>query len=155
MPFGPLVDSNSTCWPSCRLLNPSPWMVEKCTNTSALPSVGVMKPKPLASLNHFTVPLCIVTSARVATDGTYPVLMILLKERLKKIDVAMQRLHGKYIYSSCRHFNTCSPCLANRGSYYVKPFSVASTRRSAGTCSKSLFLWLQFTEWSTIFSIKP
>src|SRR4030065_214835 len=118
MPFGPLVDSNSTCWPSCRLLNPSPWMVEKCTNTSALPSVGVMKPKPLASLNHFTVPLCIVTSALGATDGTNPGLMNLPKERPKKIDVAMALTLGRYSCSSCRHFNTSPPCLTNRGSYY-------------------------------------
>jgi len=66
--------------------------------------------------------------------------MNLLKERLKKIDVAMAWTHGKNSYSSCRHFNTSPPCLANRGSYYVKPFSVASTRRSDGKRSKSLFL---------------
>lgn len=30
------------------------WIAEKCTNTSLLPSAGVMKPKPLDSLNHLT-----------------------------------------------------------------------------------------------------
>lgn len=29
-------------------------IAEKCTNTSLLPSAGVMKPKPLDSLNHLT-----------------------------------------------------------------------------------------------------
>ena len=31
-----------------------PRIAEKCTNTSLLPSAGVMKPKPLDSLNHLT-----------------------------------------------------------------------------------------------------
>src|SRR3990172_12663377 len=35
-------------------------MTEKCTNTSSEPSPGVMKPKPLESLNHLTVPGCII-----------------------------------------------------------------------------------------------
>src|SRR5690349_11745476 len=33
---------------------------EMWTNTSAPPSSGWMKPKPLVSLNHFTVPVAIV-----------------------------------------------------------------------------------------------
>lgn len=33
---------------------------EECTNMSLLPSAGVIKPKPLASLKNFTVPSCIV-----------------------------------------------------------------------------------------------
>jgi hypothetical protein len=31
---------------------PSPEIALKCTNTSALPSSGVMKPKPFSELNH-------------------------------------------------------------------------------------------------------
>src|SRR5690606_23249375 len=34
-------------------------MAEKCANRSSPPSSGVMKPKPLESLNHFTVPVAI------------------------------------------------------------------------------------------------
>src|SRR5690348_16792004 len=56
MPLGPCTISNFTRWPSFRLRNPCARMAEKCTNTSAPPPSGVMKPKPLASLNHFTVP---------------------------------------------------------------------------------------------------
>src|SRR5690349_11905036 len=40
-------------------------MAEKCTNTSADPSSGVMNPNPFASLNHFTLPFvltCCITS---------------------------------------------------------------------------------------------
>ena len=37
-------------------LKPAPWIERKCTNRSA-PLSGVMKPKPLASLNHLTVPI--------------------------------------------------------------------------------------------------
>jgi hypothetical protein len=43
-PFCPWVTSNSTFCPSSRFLYPSPAMALKCTNTSALPSSGVMKP---------------------------------------------------------------------------------------------------------------
>jgi hypothetical protein len=32
-------------------------MAEWCTKQSFCPSLGVMKPKPLLSLNHFTVPV--------------------------------------------------------------------------------------------------
>ena len=59
--------------------------------------------------------------------------------------------HGNNRYSSCRHFNTSPPCLANRGSYYVKPFSVASTRRPAEKCGKSLFLQPLFATGRHLF----
>src|SRR5215216_3420139 len=36
-------------------------MPEWWTNRSRLPSSGVMKPKPLSSLNHFTVPVAILS----------------------------------------------------------------------------------------------
>src|SRR5215813_7212007 len=58
-PFGPCTTSNSTCSPSDRLRKPSATMAVWCTNTSGAPS-RVMKPKPFASLNHFTVPFSIV-----------------------------------------------------------------------------------------------
>ena len=35
------------------------WIAEKCANKSSLPSSGLMKPKPLESLNHLTVPVAI------------------------------------------------------------------------------------------------
>jgi len=41
-------------------------MALKCTNTSAPPSRW-MKPKPFASLNHFTVPLIRAIAASLAT----------------------------------------------------------------------------------------
>src|SRR5471030_1765996 len=34
-------------------------IAEKCANKSSPPSSGVMKPKPLESLNHLTVPVAI------------------------------------------------------------------------------------------------
>src|SRR5690606_27937028 len=58
-PFGPWVTSYCTRWPSWRLRKPFELIAEKCANTSAPPSSGVMKPNPLAPLNHFTVPYCI------------------------------------------------------------------------------------------------
>src|SRR5690348_6628594 len=58
MPFGPFTLMKVTFWPSCNDLKPSPWMARKWTNRSS-PLSGLMKPKPLASLNHLTVPLCL------------------------------------------------------------------------------------------------
>src|SRR3954469_9773440 len=44
-------------------------IAEKCANKSSPPSVGVMKPKPLESLNHLTVPVAIsVTSSYECRD---------------------------------------------------------------------------------------
>src|SRR3954462_13342688 len=53
--------SNSTFWFSSRLRKPLAEIAEKWAKTSAPPSSGLMKPKPLSALNHFTVP--VVTSA--------------------------------------------------------------------------------------------
>src|SRR3954463_15585124 len=60
-PLGPLTTSNWTAAPSCRLRKPFDLIAEKCTNTSS-PVWRLIKPKPLASLNHFTVPCSIVFS---------------------------------------------------------------------------------------------
>src|SRR5687768_2886962 len=58
-PLGLCSVSYCTLSFSLRVLKPLAWMDEKCTNRSLLPSSGVMKPKPFASLNHFTVPVLI------------------------------------------------------------------------------------------------
>src|SRR5690606_29936729 len=55
-PFWPCATLNDTFWPSWSDLKPLPWMERKWTNRSS-PLCGVMKPKPLASLNHLTVPV--------------------------------------------------------------------------------------------------
>src|SRR5690606_38129753 len=55
-PFWPCTTLKETFWPSCRDLKPVPWIERKWTKTSG-PLSGVMKPKPLASLNHLTVPV--------------------------------------------------------------------------------------------------
>src|SRR6058998_453177 len=56
-PFCPCTTSNSTRWPSASVLNPSAWIAVWCTKQSFSPFSGVMKPKPFASLNHFTIPV--------------------------------------------------------------------------------------------------
>src|SRR5918994_4119944 len=56
-PLGLCSTSYCTLSFSFSVLKPLAWMDEKCTKRSLLPSSGVMKPKPLASLNHFTVPV--------------------------------------------------------------------------------------------------
>src|ERR1700745_44670 len=59
-PLGPWVTSNWTFWPSLSVLKPCMLIAEKCANKSSPPPSGVIKPKPFASLNHFTVPVAIV-----------------------------------------------------------------------------------------------
>src|SRR5689334_78912 len=59
LPLGPVVTSNDTFWPSLSVLKPGMLIAEKCANRSSPPPSGVMNPKPLASLNHFTVPVAI------------------------------------------------------------------------------------------------
>src|SRR5688572_17136102 len=58
-PFGPCTTSNETFCASFRDLKPLPWMLLWWAKRSLPPSSGVMKPKPFASLNHFTVPVAI------------------------------------------------------------------------------------------------
>src|SRR5207237_6485542 len=59
LPLGPSFTSNSTFWFSLRVLKPLPWISEKWAKRSSPPPSGLMKPKPLESLNHFTVPVLI------------------------------------------------------------------------------------------------
>src|SRR5690606_42050825 len=63
LPFGPCAISNATFWPSLRVLKPFIWMDEKCAKRSSPPLSGVMNPKPLASLNHLTVPVSFSVSS--------------------------------------------------------------------------------------------
>src|SRR6185503_6924267 len=63
LPFGPSLISNSTFWFSFRVLKPEPWISEKWAKRSSPPPSGLMKPKPLESLNHFTVPVLIACSS--------------------------------------------------------------------------------------------
>src|ERR671927_206407 len=57
--LGPRRTSNSTFWPSLSVLKPLIWIAVWCAKRSSPPSDGVMKPKPLESLNHLTVPVAI------------------------------------------------------------------------------------------------
>src|SRR5258705_9786687 len=51
--------SKLTFWPSFRVRMPAASTAETCTNTSLPPPSGEMKPKPLAELKNFTVPMVI------------------------------------------------------------------------------------------------
>ena len=57
--LGSFSTSNSTFWPSSRVLKPSTRMAEKWTKTSSPPSSQARKPKPFVALNHLTVPVFI------------------------------------------------------------------------------------------------
>src|SRR5882762_2450377 len=51
--------SNDTRWPSAKLRIPAASTAVAWTNTSLAPPSGEMKPKPLAELKNFTVPMVI------------------------------------------------------------------------------------------------
>jgi len=68
LPLGPWTTSKLTLSPSFSDLKPAILMAEKCAKRSSLPSSGVMKPKPLASLNHLTVPVAILLIPSSKTD---------------------------------------------------------------------------------------
>src|SRR5271156_5371452 len=61
-PLGPCVTSKLTFCPSFSDLNPGMLIAEKGADRSSPPPSGVMKPKPLASLNHLTVPVGMFSS---------------------------------------------------------------------------------------------
>lgn len=62
-PSSPSETENSTSSPSARERKPSDLIDDWCTKRSSLPSSGEMKPNPLVSLNHFTVPLSLAAAA--------------------------------------------------------------------------------------------
>src|SRR4029078_335521 len=68
-PLEPSRSSNETRAPSTSDLKPSPAMLLWCTNRSLEPSSGLMKPYPLLSLNHLTVPFAIKTPPSPITNG--------------------------------------------------------------------------------------
>lgn len=59
-PLGESRTSKMTLSPSLSDLKPSWTICVKWAKRSAEPSSGVMKPKPFASLNHFTVPVAMM-----------------------------------------------------------------------------------------------
>src|SRR5436190_17055079 len=81
LPFGPVVTSKETFWPSFNVLKPGMLIAEKCANRSSPPPSGVMNPKPLASLNHLTVPVAISEFPQVQDYRDEPGLCFDLKER--------------------------------------------------------------------------
>jgi len=89
-PLAPCLTSNSTRWFSCRLLKPVPDLISlKWANRSLPPDSGVMKPKPLPSSNHFTVPVWVGLSMDESpqVDGlniTAPPTSMVQTETLKK-----------------------------------------------------------------------
>src|SRR6187549_2946109 len=72
LPLFPIVTSKETFWPSVRVLKPPMLIEEKCAKRSSPPPSGVMKPKPLASLNHLTVPVAILCRPKIIKKGLSP-----------------------------------------------------------------------------------
>src|SRR6478672_6777270 len=61
--------SNETFWPSLSERMPAASTAVACTNTSLPPPSGAMKPKPLAVLKNFTVPIVIFGFSRGSEQG--------------------------------------------------------------------------------------
>src|SRR3989337_2401954 len=76
LPLLPAVTSKDTFCPSFSDLNPGMLIAEKWAKRSSPPPSGVMKPKPFASLNHFTVPVAIVTFLKKLIKGLSPPVFI-------------------------------------------------------------------------------
>src|SRR5436190_21328519 len=72
LPFGPVVTSKETFWPSFNVLKPGMLIAEKCAKRSSPPPSGVMNPNPLASLNHLTVPVAICVVPEKLIRGLSP-----------------------------------------------------------------------------------
>src|SRR5260221_6516253 len=119
LPFGPWVTSKLTFWPSLRLLNPGILIAEKCANRSSPPPSGVMKPKPFASLNHFTVPVAISEFPQEQKNRDEPGQCFDLKESTENDSVTVEQivlycLKQKHFYKSTR-FGPKMPANPNRG----------------------------------------
>src|SRR5688500_13633995 len=71
-PLGPCSTSYSTSSLSLRDLKPSAEIAEKWTKTSGPPFSCSMKPKPFASLNHFTLPLAIFFTLPLSSNMRFP-----------------------------------------------------------------------------------
>src|SRR6266702_5944198 len=89
-PLGPLVTENSTAWPSCKLRNPFDRIAEKCTKTSS-PDWRLMKPKPLASLNHFTVPCSTLLPVSIVGSEQESGKLCILRGFLKNKEFGLSR----------------------------------------------------------------
>src|SRR3970040_2249180 len=99
LPLGPCTTSKETFWPSLRDLKPLMLIAEKCANKSSLPSSGVMKPKPFASLNHLTVPFAMLNFL-TKNDGWKTVKLFEFQDR--KWDRTWQNQHCRYSDSNTR-----------------------------------------------------
>src|SRR5258705_13741438 len=104
LPLGPVVISKETFWFSFRVLKPEPSIAEKCANRSSPPPSGVMKPKPLASLNHLTVPVAIsvIPQEKEKISGRCPGPCFDLKEKRQRlqrgrvsVSAALKLKHGR------------------------------------------------------------
>src|ERR1700754_3916915 len=97
LPFGPVLTSKETRWFSFNDLNPSERISEKWANRSSPPASEVIKPKPLASLNHFTIPVSIYSFLKF-------VLTQVIQTPNPNAAISASHLYGRAIESS-------RPCL--------------------------------------------
>jgi hypothetical protein len=123
------VISNSTASPSANDLKPSPEIAEKWTKTSSPPSCSI-KPNPLASLNHFTVP-----SANVLHHLS----------TLKIVQQSQQNKKGKnHMFRFLPHRLLQADCTGNRNKILIQKKRYLTCFQKSTILSKSpckLFLY--------------
>jgi hypothetical protein len=91
-------------------------IAEKCTNKSSLPSLGEMKPKPFASLNHLTLPVA-MTITPCLTQGNPLQVLLDTTEVLTTLYLAFFQKQTDCINFVCPE-NTCFRLYPSEGSAY-------------------------------------
>src|SRR6476620_11396163 len=94
LPLLPWVTSKDTFCPSFSVLNPGMLIWEKCAKRSSPPPSGVMKPKPLESLNHLTVPVAMLHSY---TDWRYQARAPVTQGNQGREVTTEEPLYGHYV----------------------------------------------------------
>ena len=151
-PLGPWVMSNSTKSPSDKDLKPSAWIAEKWTKTSSPPSCSI-KPNPLASLNHLTLPSANVlhhlSTSKIAHQ-------IEKKARIRSFDSCHTVFSGRlYRKQNNTFFNTWAqipiiqrqryPLSSQKSTFFQKKSSILNC--SPGEHHLSFFRVLRFIFW--------
>src|SRR5690554_6283770 len=102
--------SKLTVWPAFNVLYPSIWTDEKWANRSSLQPSSIMKPYPLALLNHFTLPLGMMNSPVLSLS----LVVVGSKNRQQSLYFYRFLLHKLHV---CLHYLTLlGNCRPNPGS---------------------------------------
>jgi hypothetical protein len=124
---------NSTDSPSLRDRKPSAWMEVWWTKRSSLPSSGVINPKPLPLLNHFTFPLFLPTAPPAGAAAATSAIALMdrppRKGRVLSINQTVKHFPSRQLPSSLA---TRPPYVAHRSVSEFTTTASGSQRASEG-----------------------